>query len=361
MTNAHRLVEPPEDRRVESSFGGLVDEVAPRLAWHAESAIAHDRWRETFRTKALELVGRMPRPVPPAVRWTETTDFGTFTRYKVYVRSEEQYWVPAYYFVPNNLRGPARPAIVCLHGHSGIYPYIREGSEQDQEKGRKHQLDYAPYLAEHGYVTIAPIIRGWDETCGREDWSFGHARSCIHVTNSAFLLGMTPVGLRCWDAMRLIDFLETQEQVDPDRIGIGGLSGGGMLSLFLPLLDERVKLTMIAGYFSSFRSSIYAIDHCVCNVVPGMMAWGEMSDLVAAYAPLPTLLINGTQDPIFPIAAARTGLKTLNAVYGLLGNPDNVEADFFDGVHEWSNRKTLPFLEKHFGPLDEAKPGDPAP
>ena len=121
-----------------------------------------------------------------------------------------------------------------------------------------------------------------------------------------------------------------------------------MLSLFLPVLEKRVKLTMIGGYFSSFRSSIYSINHCVCNVVPGLMACGEMADLVASYAPKPVLLINGKRDPIFPISAARAGFKKLKTVYSLLGREKNLETDFFDGVHEWSNRKTLPFLKKHF-------------
>ncbi len=343
---------PPKDAGIHAGFGGLVHEVPASLAWKAGTVAKHRTWRNSFRSKALKLIGNMPQLQTPAVRWTEEKAFEKFTRYKVYVKSESSYWVPAYYFVPKEIRHK-RPALVCLHGHSGIYPYIREGSEADLAKAQKHQLDYAPFFAEHGYVTIAPVIRGWNETCGRRDWSFNHDRSCIQVTNNAFLLGMTPVGLRCWDAMRLIDFLETQKEVDRNRIGIGGLSGGGMLSLFLPLLDRRVKLTMIGGYFASFRSSIYAINHCVCNVVPGIMACGEMSDLIASYAPKPVLLINGTKDPIFPISAARAELKKLKAVYGLLGATTNLEADFFEGVHEWNNRKTLPFLKKHFGALEK--------
>ena len=51
----------------------------------------------------------------------------------------------------------------------------------------------------------------------------------------AFLLGMTPVGLRCWDASRLLDFLETQGPVDRGRIGVAGLSGGGTTGLDLTL------------------------------------------------------------------------------------------------------------------------------
>ena len=54
--------------------------------------------------------------------------------------------------------------------------------------------------------------------------------------------------------MRVIDFLETQDAVDAKRIGLAGLSGGGTLSLYLPVLDERVKLVMLAGIFSSYRN-----------------------------------------------------------------------------------------------------------
>ena len=72
----------------------------------------------------------------------------------------------------------------------------------------------------------------------------------------AFLLGITPVGLRCWDASRLLDFLETQELVDRTRIGVAGLSGGGTTGLFFTALEARVQLAMIGGYYRTFRDSI---------------------------------------------------------------------------------------------------------
>ena len=82
------------------------------------------------------------------------------------------------------------------------------------------------------------------------------------------------------------------------------------------------------------------------------MQYGEMSDVVALYAPTPVLLINGIHDPIFPVKEARQGFEKLQQVYSLLGEEENVEADFFEGPHAWSNNKTLSFLEKHFGPLE---------
>ena len=78
------------------------------------------------------------------------------------------------------------------------------------------------------------------------------------------------------------------------------------------------------------------------------MNWCEMSDLASLIAPRPLLLINGINDGIFPIAEAREGLENLEDVYALLGKSENLEPDFFNGGHEWSNRKTLGFLKKHF-------------
>lgn len=75
---------------------------------------------------------------------------------------------------------------------------------------------------------IAPIQRGWNETAYPVDQVCASHRpnysiSCHRVTVNAFLLGMTPVGLRCWDASRLVDFLQEQDIVDPKRIGVTGL------------------------------------------------------------------------------------------------------------------------------------------
>lgn len=333
--------------KVLPAFHTLADEFAPQAVWGAATVEEHNAWKGRFQPVMVELLGRMPERIPLEVRWVEKKEFETLVRHKVYILTHENYWMPAYYFVPKTRRAKT-PAIICLHGHSGIYPYIREGDAETLEKAKRAACDYAVYMAEHGYITLAPVVRGWNETMGDPD--IGRPiRSCRRVTMDAFLLGMTPMGLRCWDSMRAIDFLETQPEVDSERIGVAGLSGGGALSLYLPVLEPRVKLVMIAGAFTSYSTSIFSIGHCICNCLPEIMLWGDMADVVALYAPRPVLLINGVQDPIFPIAEAREGYKKLKGVYAVLGAPDNIDADFFEGGHAWSNNKTLPFLEKHFG------------
>lgn len=338
---------PPINSQVMPAFQALADQTSMQMEWKAGTVEEHEAWRDKFHAKLIELLGRMPAPVEYEVKWTEEKDLGSVVRHKLYIRTQEDYFTPVYYFVPKERTGK-RPAMVCLHGHSGVYPYIREGTEAEKAKCRKLALDYAVYFAEHGYVTAAPVVRGWNETKADGDPAAGH-RSCRRVTMDTFLLGMTPMGLRCWDAMRVIDFLQRQPQVDAAKIGVAGLSGGGVLALYLPVLDERVKLAMIAGAFSSYRTSTFVIPHCICNCLPGIMQYGDMAEVVALHAPRPVLLINGVHDSIFPIKEARQGYEKLRRVYALLGVPENLDADFFDGPHSWSNNKTLAFLERHFG------------
>ena len=205
-------------------------------------------------------------PVPLEVKWTERRDFEKFTRYKIYVRTERSYWSPVYYFVPQNITQPV-PAIVCLHGHSGVYPYIRAGrNEAERKMTLDVELDYAVYFAEHGYISAAIVGRGWNETAGYRDGGPKSIRSCHHVSMNSFLHGMTPQGLRCWDAMRVIDFLQSQKNVDPTRLAVAGLSGVGTLSKYLPVLEDRVKLVMIVGRTNEHTSEIESRTNLVCRL-----------------------------------------------------------------------------------------------
>ena len=326
-------------------FAEQRESLTPKLAWRAESIEEHRAWRGRFARRLRKLVGRMPSEVPMEVEWIEEVETKAFIRRKVYIRSEEHYWVPAYLFLPKPLPVSA-PALVCLHGHSGVYPYIREGNAKERAKSKRLELDYAPFFAEHGYVTIAPIQRGWNETSRNVD---SRESGCQRMVMNSFLSGMTPVGLRCWDASRLVDFLRTRKTVDPARIGVAGLSGGGTVALFWAALERRIRLAMIAGYYCTFADSIYSIYHCLCNCVPDMMEWGEMRDIAALIAPRPLLIISGKKDAIFPIKATQRAYSELKVIYRLLNADRNLESDFFDGPHAWSNRKTLPFLKKHFG------------
>ena len=64
------------------------------------------------------------------------------------------------------------------------------------------------------------------------------------------------IGLRVWDVIRAIDFLQTRREIDQTRIATMGISGGGTVSLFSAALDERIKVGVVSGYFNTFRDCL---------------------------------------------------------------------------------------------------------
>ncbi len=164
LAAAETTQAPPGERNslVYDYFQHAADATPPALAWNATSPAEHDAWRRAFEPKFLELLGRNPESVPLDVDWTaEKMETERYTRQKIYVRSEADYWVPVYYYFPRNITAKC-PAMVCLHGHSGILPYIGEGTEKERAKSQEHELDYAVTFAESGCVVDAIVQRGWN-------------------------------------------------------------------------------------------------------------------------------------------------------------------------------------------------------
>ena len=61
-------------------------------------------------------------------------------------------------------------------------------------------------------------------------------------------LGISVIGMLTWDLARLIDWLEADARFDTQRLGALGFSGGGMQTLWLAALDDRVKMAAVSGY-----------------------------------------------------------------------------------------------------------------
>jgi dienelactone hydrolase len=169
--------------------------------------------------------------------------------------------------------------------------------------------------------------------------------TCDHTAKLAFHLGGSVLGLRVLDGKRLIDYLETRPEVDINRLGAMGLSGGGMHTFFSTCLDERIRACVISGYYSTFKDSILAMHHCECNFVPGLHQFGEMYDLIGLIAPRPVLIEAGTRDPIFPMEAVNHSVKIAqDRVYAVFGCPDQIETDYFEGRHQINGNRAYDFL-----------------
>jgi hypothetical protein len=101
---------------------------------------------------------------------------------------------------------------------------------------------------------------------------------------------------------------------------------------------------VVSGYFNTFRDSIMAVRHCLCNFVPGIVNLVEMVDIAGLVAPRPLLIETGTHDPIFPTEAAQRAYQDLQKVYDVFEVTENLDIDIFEGEHAWSGAKAYDWL-----------------
>ena len=119
-----------------------------------------------------------------------------------------------------------------------------------------------------------------------------------------------------------------------------------MLTLFTTALDQRITCAVVSGYFNTFRDSIMAVRHCLCNFVPGIARAAEMEDIAGLVAPRPILFETGTQDPIFPTRATQQAYQRLQKIYSVFESAQHLDIDVFEGEHAWSGAKAYNWLDQ---------------
>jgi hypothetical protein len=151
-----------------------------------------------------------------------------------------------------------------------------------------------------------------------------------------------------WDLMRLLDYAQTRPEIDPSRLGCAGLSGGGLQTLFLAALDERVRAAVVSGYFYGVKESLLEdAGNCDCNIVPGLWLYADMGDLGGLIAPRGLFIETGDADPL----NGRSGLDNVypqvelsrRAFTGLRA-AGQLEHHVFQGPHRWDGTRAIPWL-----------------
>jgi hypothetical protein len=258
-----------------------------------------------------------------------------------YIKSWMDTLIPVFLAKPKGLKkGQKVPAFVCTHGHGQGKDFMM-GLSVNQNYPNSH---WAADLSELGCITIAMDQWGWMER------GFGGLYNFVEgaYAHKMLTLGRTINGLRFFDAMRQVDYLLTRDDVDPKKIGIGGLSLGGTTATWTAAIDPRISMALVAGYLNPFKDSILDHNHCSCNYIPGILKLGEMYDLAALIAPRPACYICGIKDTTFYIDPAREAFQKVKSVYKLLGKEGNCVIDECNLGHDWNGTVAYPFVKRHF-------------
>ena len=340
----------PQDYLDTLAFShAMYDHASRTMAFQASTSTDAERWQRDLRAKLVELLGGFPNDRCELFpRVAATKEFPTYTRETVLFQSRPDMTVFGYLLLPKGFETPG-PAILCLHGHGrGVDDIvgIQEDGTMRTEYG-EYQNDFALQCVDHGYAALAI-----------EQFGFGHRRdeaacqrgagnsSCLPASGAAFLLGQTMIGWRVYDAMRSLDYLSTRPEIDMNRIGVMGISGGGTTTFYSAAIDERFKVAVVSGYFNTFRDSILSINHCIDNYIPGVLKYAEMYDIAGLIAPRAMFVESGTEDTIFPIDATRFAFDQAQDIFRAFGAEDRLGLEVFDAAHSFHGVGAFQFLDQ---------------
>jgi dienelactone hydrolase len=324
-------------------------------------------WKSQARGKLLELLHYAPPPCDPRPETLDRVDRGEYVEEKVAFNTTPDIRVPACVLVPK--KAPRRaPAIVAVHDHGGFYMWGKEkliarDDEHPVLADFKRQYyagrSIASDLARAGYVVAVIDMLYWGErrlvlADDPPDWR-ERPRSLTPERIEAFnrraseneqLLGRTIYsagftwsGVMFWDDVRTVDYLLTRPDVDPDRIGCAGLSLGGVRSMHLAALDERIKVAVVVGWMTSFPPQLRRhVRNTIgfTKLVPGLYRYLDYPDVASLAMPTPMLVINGSRDALFEPSAVRASFEKLEACYRKAGVPDRLRTRLYDTPHEFN-------------------------
>lgn len=305
------------------------------------------QWQQRLRSKLRELVGWMPQmKCPLNVRsiWKRDHEYGTIE--KIVFTSEEFCDVPAYVCLPKQ-KVEKYDFFICLQGHStGMHNSIAVALNDETKV-----ID----VAGDRDFGIGCMKRNLGALC-IEQRSFGERREKVqkmvseHMCHDAVVhslaLGRTLTGERMWDVERGIDYLESRGDINMDRIGLMGNSGGGTLTLYATALSDRIAFAMPSCSFCTFKDSIMSIYHCADNYLPGILQYAEASDIAGLIAPRPLVIVCGLEDDIFPIEAAKRAFEKVKKIYRNCNAEDKCRMVIGNGGHRFYADDAWPVMKE---------------
>ena len=337
-------------------------------------------WQRRFRlrlAKALNLdeVLFSRREVPPVLETAEVVEDG-YTRKKVYIRSEGDYWIPSWLLVPDGA-GPF-PAMLCCHGHGYSAKDGTAGITENPmavEDIARHKSDYGLRMVKRGFVALCPDVRGFDEFSreelkSREFVEYSRTRENVRAgyglyeepedgdlkPNKAIFcnlialeylhMGTSLLGKRILDHIREADFLFSLPFVRADRVGIMGLSMGSEHSSYVAGLDERFACAVLSCNHIRWLPLLRRMGpRGHCQYVAGLGRLADKDDVGCLIPPRPVFVEHGLKDK-YDRRETEEAIAKLHRAYECLNASENMEVQWFDAGHMFWGERSIPWLER---------------
>ena len=337
----------------QQMFIRLAAEHRPECAFRGNFAA----WKKKTLPRVLATLANFPKKVPPRPQLLAEWKHEGLRKQRWLIDVGRHISAVCQVNYPGDMkRGRKLPAIQCWHGHGEFAKEVVMGNDSAPELREaiaNANYNYGHQMAHAGFVTFAIDWMGKGERA--ESRKPNHRISdgrdwCNLYYLHATMLGMTSISINVAHGMAATDFVCRLPGVDPKRLGVMGLSGGGTMTLWSALCDKRFKATEIICYSDLWALfGMRDINYCGMQVAPGLYKLVDLPDLQGLLAPRPLLIDIGAYDACFKVDGAMACFKKLKKIYRAAGADDRLELDYFPGRHSWGGNKSVDFFGKHLG------------
>lgn len=346
-----------------------VEDELPALSYRRDQWDTLESWQETAYERFVERLAAPDISERPEVTVTEQYTYDG-------LHIEELSWklpygppTKALLLKPVESDEPL-PGILALHDHAGNkYFGRRKITRTDDEMHplmEDHQQEYydgvawANEMARQGYVVLVPDAFAFasrrvrledvpehlrnglndrdpenpDNIAAYNEWAADHE----HVmAKSLFSAGTTWPGVFVAEDRKALDILCHREDVDESRIGCGGLSGGGLRTVYLAALDSRISCAVCVGFMTTWKDLVVdkSFTHTWMTYVPLLPNELDFPEILGLQAPQATLVLNNEDDALFTLSEMKKADDILKKVYQKEGAADRYKASFHPGPHKF--------------------------
>jgi len=273
---------------------------------------------------------------------------------------------------PANAKKPL-PGILAFHDHGGNKYFgtrkITLTSDTMHPLMEEHQKNYyegmawANEIAKRGYVVLVPDAFTFgsrrvmledvpDDLRGKlndrdpenpgnihayNEWASNHEAV---MAKSLFCAGTTWPGVFFAEDRKALDILCSRKDVNPQKIGCGGLSGGGLRTVFMAGLDSRIKCAVPVGFMSTWRDFLLnkCYNHTWMLYVPLLPNEMDFPEILALHAPSAALVLNDEDDDLYTKEGMRQANDILKEIYQKANAADRYKCSFYPGPHKFDKK-----------------------
>jgi dienelactone hydrolase len=310
-----------------------------------------DRQAE-YRRQLLEMLGLDPMPAKTPLKPVITGQIeksGVIVE-RLHFQSMPGLYVTANLYRPTEQEGPL-PAILYVCGHGG------EKLDGVSLGNKTHYQHHGAWFAQNGYVCLTLDTIQLGEI---EGIHHGTYREKMWWWNNR---GYSTAGVEAYNCIRSLDYLQSRDEVDADRIGVTGRSGGGAYSWWIAAIDERIAAAVPVAGITNLKNHVVdgcVEGHCDCMYMVNTYRW-DYAMVAALVAPRPLLISNSDKDRIFPLDGVVDIYEKIRKIYSLYGASDKLGLYITEGPHRdtqelrigafrWMNR----FLREESGLIEMA-------